>query len=257
MLHECRTASPQRGATSRHAEAFHGCARSPSCCQHQARSHVASQVPWRVVLQSRRARRGRAPPLERRHGGRLYVDQAALHPRAACASRAQRRPGGGLLCTNQVPAHPDQRRGTDQRSLEHSRRQARLLSRCRRRRGPQLSLPHRQAVPGAQRRRLRLDRADSPTRSSSDKSRYSALDLRRASRSAPRSSTRSALTQSLVPSAVRIFWHYRGDAVRGTDAYHFQLGAGVSYRIARRVDVFVEGIPLGERGISGGAAAVF
>ena len=54
-----------------------------------------------------------------------------------------------------------------------------------------------------------------------------------------------------------IFWHYAGADVTGTDLYHVQLGAGLAYRIARRVDVFVEGIPLGERAISGGAAAVF
>jgi hypothetical protein len=69
--------------------------------------------------------------------------------------------------------------------------------------------------------------------------------------------------EALSPYAVArtfggpIFWRYRGESVLGTDRYHVQLGAGVSYRIAGRVDAFVEGIPLGERALSGGAAVVF
>ncbi|MFM2421409.1 MAG: hypothetical protein RL385_6132, partial [Pseudomonadota bacterium] len=39
--------------------------------------------------------------------------------------------------------------------------------------------------------------------------------------------------------------------------YHVQLGAGVSYRLFGKVDAFLEGIPLGERALSAGAALVF
>lgn len=54
-----------------------------------------------------------------------------------------------------------------------------------------------------------------------------------------------------------IFWRYENKAVTGTDAYHFQLGAGLAWRIAERVDLFVEGVPLGERVLTGGVSAIF
>ena len=92
---------------------------------------------------------------------------------------------------------------------------------------------------------------------SEDTERYTALDLRVAL------AFGATFFNALSPYAVTrvfggpIFWHYQGKDVTGTDSYHVQLGAGVSYRIARRVDVFVEGVPLGERALSGGAATVF
>ena len=49
-----------------------------------------------------------------------------------------------------------------------------------------------------------------------------------------------------------VFWELTGAKVIGTDLYKYQLGAGVSYMIANRLDLFVEGIGLGERGISAG-----
>lgn len=54
-----------------------------------------------------------------------------------------------------------------------------------------------------------------------------------------------------------VFWRYAGAAVTGTDTSHFQLGVGLAYRIAERVDVFAEGVPLGERALTAGASAVF
>ncbi|HET8938074.1 MAG TPA: hypothetical protein VFN67_31740 [Polyangiales bacterium] len=54
-----------------------------------------------------------------------------------------------------------------------------------------------------------------------------------------------------------VFWRYEGKAVTGTDAYHFQVGAGLAWRIVERIDVFIEGVPLGERVLSGGASAIF
>jgi hypothetical protein len=43
-----------------------------------------------------------------------------------------------------------------------------------------------------------------------------------------------------------VLWSIAGTDVTGTDAYHYQLGAGAAVRIGR-VDVVAEGIPLGER----------
>jgi hypothetical protein len=87
--------------------------------------------------------------------------------------------------------------------------------------------------------------------------RYTALDLRVGL------AFGATFFDALSPYAVTrlfggpIFWRNEGRDLVGTDNYHVQLGAGLSYRIARKVDVFVEGVPLGERAISGGAAAVF
>ena len=49
-----------------------------------------------------------------------------------------------------------------------------------------------------------------------------------------------------------IAWRIDTASKTGTDAYHVQLGGGVSALLFRRVDLFVEGIPLGERGVSAG-----
>jgi hypothetical protein len=54
-----------------------------------------------------------------------------------------------------------------------------------------------------------------------------------------------------------IYWRLDGEAVRGTDVYHYQLGAGVSALVAKRLDLFVEGVPFGERGASAGAGFSF
>jgi hypothetical protein len=48
-----------------------------------------------------------------------------------------------------------------------------------------------------------------------------------------------------------IFYRYAGAAVTGTDLYKYQIGGGFALRL-KFVDAFVEGIPLGERGISAG-----
>jgi hypothetical protein len=54
-----------------------------------------------------------------------------------------------------------------------------------------------------------------------------------------------------------VFWHYQESSVIGTDLYHVQLGAGLAWRIKGKVDLFMKGVPLGERAITGGIAAVF
>jgi hypothetical protein len=54
-----------------------------------------------------------------------------------------------------------------------------------------------------------------------------------------------------------VFWRYEGRAVTGTDTSHFQVGAGFTLAIARRVDAFAEGIALGERAVGAGLAVGF
>jgi hypothetical protein len=45
-----------------------------------------------------------------------------------------------------------------------------------------------------------------------------------------------------------VYWSLAGESATGTDAYHYQAGVGLVVR-AGRVDVVVEGAPLGERAI--------
>jgi hypothetical protein len=54
-----------------------------------------------------------------------------------------------------------------------------------------------------------------------------------------------------------VFWHYQGAAVTGTDTHHYQLGGGVAFLVARRLDFYAEGAPLGERALSVGASFAF
>lgn len=55
-----------------------------------------------------------------------------------------------------------------------------------------------------------------------------------------------------------IFFRYRDEAVTGTDLYKYQVGGGLSARLPSHIlDAFVEGIALGERGISAGLGSTF
>jgi hypothetical protein len=54
-----------------------------------------------------------------------------------------------------------------------------------------------------------------------------------------------------------VFWTYQGESVTGTDTHHYQVGAGILARAARRLDVYVEGIPLGEQAVSAGVGLAF
>jgi hypothetical protein len=55
-----------------------------------------------------------------------------------------------------------------------------------------------------------------------------------------------------------IFYRYAGQDVTGTDLYKYQLAGGLSLaRASRMLDVFIEGVPLGERGVSAGVGATF
>jgi hypothetical protein len=73
----------------------------------------------------------------------------------------------------------------------------------------------------------------------------------------------TTLFQVLSPYAVGrvfggpVYWQYQGGDVTGSDTHHYQLGAGATLVIARRVNVFAEGIPLGERSVAAGGAVAF
>ena len=55
-----------------------------------------------------------------------------------------------------------------------------------------------------------------------------------------------------------VFWRNpTGASVTGTDTSHYQVGGGVAVLVAKRVDVFAEGIPLGERAVSAGVGVAF
>ncbi|MBX3190816.1 MAG: hypothetical protein KF819_27710 [Labilithrix sp.] len=55
-----------------------------------------------------------------------------------------------------------------------------------------------------------------------------------------------------------ILWKLDGNNVVGTDMYKVQLGGGLSLALFdRRVDLFVEGIGLGERGVAAGLGTTF
>jgi hypothetical protein len=53
------------------------------------------------------------------------------------------------------------------------------------------------------------------------------------------------------------FWSYQGAFELGTDTHHYQVGGGLALLIARRVDLFAEGVPLGEQAVSAGVSVVF
>jgi hypothetical protein len=54
-----------------------------------------------------------------------------------------------------------------------------------------------------------------------------------------------------------VFWRLGGESVVGGDTHHFAVGAGAILRLPGRVDVFAEGMALGERSVSLGAGVAF
>ena len=54
-----------------------------------------------------------------------------------------------------------------------------------------------------------------------------------------------------------VYWRYQGAAIAGTDDHHYQLGAGLALLLWKRVDLFAEAVPLGERGLVAGAGLSF
>jgi hypothetical protein len=73
----------------------------------------------------------------------------------------------------------------------------------------------------------------------------------------------TTIAQVLSPYAVGrvfggpVYWQYQGASVTGTDAHHYQLGAGLTVVAAGRVNVFAEGVPIGERSFAAGTAFAF
>ena len=54
-----------------------------------------------------------------------------------------------------------------------------------------------------------------------------------------------------------VYWTYQSASELGTDTHHYQVGGGLALLLAKRVDLFVEGVPLGEQAVAGGVAASF
>jgi hypothetical protein len=54
-----------------------------------------------------------------------------------------------------------------------------------------------------------------------------------------------------------VYWAYGGESQLGTDTHHYQAGGGLALLLAKRLDLFVEGVPLGEQAIAAGAAMNF
>jgi hypothetical protein len=54
-----------------------------------------------------------------------------------------------------------------------------------------------------------------------------------------------------------VFWRYERQDQTGTDTSHVQLGAGVTLRALEWIALYIEGIPLGERALSGGVSFAF
>lgn len=100
---------------------------------------------------------------------------------------------------------------------------------------------------------LQLDATLSATRAATSTTPISAFDLRAGA--VVGKTFGQGLTPYLVGRAFGgpIFWTVDGEDVVGTDRYKYQLGGGVSLSLASRaLDVFVEGIGVGERGVAAG-----
>jgi len=96
---------------------------------------------------------------------------------------------------------------------------------------------------------LATARTHAPT-NGDESARFTALDLRLGAQFGIQ------LAERVRPYALArvfggpIFWRYRNEAVTGTDTHHFQLGAGLAVRVANRLNVFAEGVPLGEQAVA-------
>ncbi|CAN5374448.1 hypothetical protein BH11MYX1_BH11MYX1_02290 [soil metagenome] len=54
-----------------------------------------------------------------------------------------------------------------------------------------------------------------------------------------------------------VFWHRAGGAVTGGDRYHVTAGVGLILRLPGRIDVTLEGMPLGEQSATAGVSLRF
>jgi len=86
---------------------------------------------------------------------------------------------------------------------------------------------------------------------------YTALDLRLGVL------VGTTLARVLSPYAVGrvfggpVYWAYQGEDVIGSDTHHYQLGAGLTVVAFGRMNVFAEGVPIGERSFAGGTTFAF
>lgn len=97
------------------------------------------------------------------------------------------------------------------------------------------------------------------TRSAVSNDRYSAVDFRFGA-IIGKTLGDSGITPYVAARAFGgpVFWRLDGESVTGTDLYKYQLGGGLSLALFdRKIDVFVEGIGLGERGLAAGIGTTF
>jgi hypothetical protein len=96
-----------------------------------------------------------------------------------------------------------------------------------------------------------------PTGAGPAAGRYSALDLRLGAL------VGTTIARVFSPYAVArvfggpVYWAFQGEDVIGSDTHHYQVGAGFSLVAFGPVNVFAEGVPLGERSFAGGTAFAF
>jgi hypothetical protein len=54
-----------------------------------------------------------------------------------------------------------------------------------------------------------------------------------------------------------VFWRINGAKVRGGDAHHYAIGAGITVRLPARMDLIAEVVPLGEQSAIAGVTYRF
>jgi hypothetical protein len=54
-----------------------------------------------------------------------------------------------------------------------------------------------------------------------------------------------------------VLWTYQGSTELGTDTHHYQVGGGIALMVFRHLELFAEGVPLGEQAIAAGASVPF
>ena len=54
-----------------------------------------------------------------------------------------------------------------------------------------------------------------------------------------------------------VYWTYNQQRTTGTDRYHYQVAAGLSAFILKRIELYAEGAPLGEKRLSAGIGLAF
>lgn len=54
-----------------------------------------------------------------------------------------------------------------------------------------------------------------------------------------------------------VYWSYQGASQLGTDTHHYQVGGGLALLLPGRVDLFAEGVPLGEQAVATGVSVAF